>query len=106
MERLLEEARAALMQLPPRPWTAYGTAVYAGSTVVAQVTKQGPQGEQIARTLAQLPDLIHLLAAAGPDSMMSKLAEKQAEIERLEDKIIDLEIDREEKVGHCKELGD
>jgi hypothetical protein len=106
MEKLLEQARAALIQLPPGPWTAYGTTVYAGSTVVAQTFRQGPQGEQIARTLAQLPDLIHLLVAAGPDSMMSKLGEKEREIERLQDRITELEITLDEKVSHCEELGD
>ena len=108
MERLLEEARAALAHLPPGPWTAYGTTVYAGSTVVAQVPKQGPQGEQIARTLAQLPDLIHLLVVTGPDTLMGRLQEQDEKIEQLEDKIIDLEVDlkiAKEKVNHCDELG-
>ena len=108
MERLLEEARAALHHLPPGPWTAYGTTVYAGSTVVAQVPKQGWEGERIARTLAQLPDLIHLLVVTGPDTLMGRLQEQDEKIEQLEDKIIDLEVDLKiatEKVNRCDEMG-
>jgi hypothetical protein len=93
MERLLDEARAALTTLPPGPWTAYGTTVYAGSRVVAEVAAKGPQGEQTARTLAQLPDLIHLLVVVGPDSLMGRLQAQDAEIEQLKDRITDLEID-------------
>jgi hypothetical protein len=104
MDKLLEEAKAALTALPPGPWTAYGTTVYAGSQVVAAVPQQGWRGEQIARTLARMPDLIHLLVVVGPETMMGRITALSEENERLQDRITDLEIDLESK-GYCDELG-
>lgn len=108
MERLIEQARAALIALPPGPWTAYGTTVYAGSTVVAQAGRQGPTGERTAQTLALLPDLIRLLVTAAPDTLLGKISELEAKVERLEDKIVDLGIDLEHAKdrGECNRDGD
>ena len=93
MDILIEQARAALNALPPGPWTAYGTTVYAGSNIVAEMARKGPAGEQTARTLALLPDLIRVLVTVAPDTMLGKLVELEEKVDALEDKITDLEVE-------------
>ncbi len=52
------------------PWTAYGTTVYAGSTVVCET--RGPKGPMLARSIARLPELLE------------EFAEKAEKLEELE----------------------
>jgi hypothetical protein len=87
-----QEVQSTLIRLPPGPWHAVGNTIRAGSQNIAHVTfsRPGVPASFIARVLAKMPELLaDTTAQEEIDTLLAK-------VEELEDRIADLELDRDE----------
>ena len=76
-----ESVQSELAALPPGPWSAFGSSVYAGTQVVCMAP--GARGVLIAQAIAKLPDLLRILVTAHPDTLAARIAELEEECEEL-----------------------
>lgn len=83
MSKLSQMAWDVLNHLPQKPWRNFGNSIYAGNNLVLEAP--GGEGEKLAREVAKIPDLLHLLAGASPDVLLSRIEGLEQQVAELEE---------------------